>query len=105
MRFGTYIVKLLNMHAQLSSEARGPYFCLDHHIHPYFVGTSSEGSGEDVQAYLPLPCLHMLKVPRSHDKMASILYLKTVYIHISWLLQMHTVYHAISLELESYELA
>ena len=42
-----YVQKpLLNAYADLSSMARGLFFCLSLHLHPYFVYASSEKSGE-----------------------------------------------------------
>ena len=39
----------LNADADKSSRARGLKFCLSLHLHPYFVYTSSEASGESAQ--------------------------------------------------------
>ena len=46
----------LNACADVSRGARGLKFGLCLHLHPYFVYTSSEGSGESVQTHLSFPC-------------------------------------------------
>ena len=36
----------INAHIDVSSGAKGLNFCLSHHLHPYAVYASSEGSSE-----------------------------------------------------------
>ena len=44
----------LNVHANISSRAtcRDLIFDLTHHLHPYIVHASSEGSGESMHLYM-----------------------------------------------------
>ena len=45
------LILLINVRADVSSEARGLNVCLSFHLHPYFVYGSSEGSSESVHEH------------------------------------------------------
>ena len=42
---------LINAHSDVSNKAKGLSFVLSHHLQPYFVYASSEGSGESVHMH------------------------------------------------------
>ena len=46
LRIAYALIPLINANIDISSEARGPKFGMSLHLHPYFVYTSGEGSGE-----------------------------------------------------------